>query len=137
MMNRHLRLRSTALAASLIAVALTVGTADAAPGPAQIGSWGAPFVEGGFGTPQCTSQANGELVCKPTAVSIAQLASGKILYWNGIEGTENIQFTAYPEGGRVLRDSQARILDLTGSAPGWSKPSPERGVGGNDAPYRS
>jgi len=127
--------RVSALSAVLfLVVALTIGSAAAA-NPAQIGAWSAPFEEGGFGTPQCQPLANGELVCKPTAVSIAQLVNGKIMYFNGIEGSENFKVTAFPEAGKTLRDSQARILDLTGGSPQWTLPYPVRGPSGNDAPY--
>ena len=100
----------------------------------EIGTWGAPWEEAGT-TPMCTPLENGELVCKPTAVSIAQLVNGKILYWNGIEASENPQFTIAPEAGVWARDSQARVLNLLGGAPAWANPFPMRGPSGNDAPY--
>jgi len=118
----------------VILIATTGAVTASAQSASDVGAWGPPWEEGG-GTPQCTPLANGELVCKPTAVSIAQLVNGKILYWNGIEGSENFQFTAVPEAGVTLRDSQARILNLLGPSPTWANPFPMRGPSGNDAPY--
>ena len=101
----------------------------------EIGVWGAPWEEGGSEAPFCHELENGDQVCKPTAVSIAQLANGLLLYWNGIEASENPQFTIAPEAGVWTRDSQARVMSLLGSTPAWTNPFPMRGAPGNDAPY--
>src|SRR5438105_13946447 len=57
--------------------------------PAQFGEWSQPFEEGGAGTPRCHRVNNttlqGEIVCKPAAVSMAALPDGRIWYSNGIE----------------------------------------------------
>lgn len=101
----------------------------------EIGAWGAPWTETGISPKDCERLPDGTLDCKPTAVSIAQLATGRILYWNGIEASENPTYTISAEAGVWTRDSQARILNLMGSAPSWVNPFPVRGPSGNDAPY--
>jgi galactose oxidase-like protein len=126
---------AAAVFAILVVLIATTGALPAiAQDPSEIGAWGAPWEEGG-GTPQCKPLPSGELVCKPTAVSIAQLVSGKILYWNGIEASENGTPTIAPTAGNWTRDSQARVLNLLGAAPTWTNPFPMRGPSGNDAPY--
>ena len=114
------------------AFAIVPAGADAA---SEIGVWGAPWTETGISPKDCERLPDGTLDCKPTAVSIAQLATGRILYWNGIEASENPTYTISVEAGRWTRDSQARILNLMGSAPTWVNPFPMRGPPGNDAPY--
>jgi galactose oxidase-like protein len=125
---------ATLLAVLAILVATTGAVTAAAQDASEIGAWGAPWEEGG-GTPECAPIASGELVCKPTAVSIAQLVNGKILYWNGIEASENANPTIAPTAGVWTRDSQARVLNLLGPSPTWTNPFPMRGPSGNDAPY--
>lgn len=102
----------------LVAPAGPAATAETAPDPATVGSWSAPFEEGGAGTPRCV-ETDGELLCKPPAVTQVLLPDGRVLYWNGIEGSENASVNAVYEGGRVIRDSQARVLDLRGDEPAW------------------
>lgn len=121
----------------IVGLAFSVGaiapaSADTA---SEIGVWGAPWEEGGSAVPACRPLEDGTFICKPTAVSIAQLATGHLLYWNGIEASENAQFTIAPEAGVWTRDSQARVMSLLGSTPAWANPFPMRGPSGNDAPY--
>jgi hypothetical protein len=75
----------------------------------------------------------------PTAVSAAVLPSGKVVYWNGIEGSENLNgplATSMPHPNA----SRTRLVDLssylrTGADPRntavWSVPTPEDGGGGD------
>ncbi len=129
-MNKTRR-KAIALAASMIgAVALTVGSAVAAPGPAEVGAWSTPFEEGGSKAPRCWTAA-GRIVCKPTAVGAAMLRDGRVLYMNGIESGENVQYGAVPEAAPETRDSLSRILDIRGGTARFAKPSPETGVASN------
>jgi hypothetical protein len=132
--GRGIRMASVGVLVAMLvsASAIMPASADTA---SEIGVWGAPWEEGGSGVPACTPLEDGTFFCKPTAVSIAQLATGHLLYWNGIEASENPQFTIAPEAGVWTRDSQARILSLLGSTPAWANPFPMRGPSGNDAPY--
>jgi hypothetical protein len=58
------------------------------------------------------------LECKPAAGSIAALSNGKVLYFNALEGTENIQNGTAAEFGNVSVNDQTRVLDLAG--PTWT-----------------
>jgi len=123
-------------AAVIAAVAMTFGTALAAPGPAQIGSWTAPFEEGGSTVPRCKPDPNGpagQVVCKPTAVGAAALPDGTVWYSNGLEATENIRYTADFEAAPRARNSLSRILNLTGGTPvfGQADAANPAGVGTN------
>ncbi|HJR19152.1 MAG TPA: galactose oxidase-like domain-containing protein [Actinomycetota bacterium] len=130
--------RGSRMVAVGVIVVLVSSLAVIAPASAdtasEIGVWGAPWEEGGSGVPMCSPLEDGTLICKPTAVSIAQLATGHLLYWNGIEASENPVYSIAPEAGNWTRDSQARIMSLLGSTPAWANPFPMRGPAGNDAP---
>src|SRR5688572_15091033 len=116
--------------AALVLVAITVGSAAAAPGPAQVGQWTAPFEEGGATTPRCVT-IGGRLVCKPTAVGAAVLRDGRVLYMNAIESGENVQYAALPEAAPESRDSLSRVLNLTTGTPLFAIPTPQDGVASN------
>jgi hypothetical protein len=73
------------------------------------------------------------LECKPAAGSLAVLADGRVLYWNALEGTENIENAVPTEIGTVSINDQSRILDLAG--PTWSEPTPsDAGANPNGSP---
>ena len=116
-------------ATTLTLVALAVGSAKAAT-PAEVGAWTAPFEEGGSARPRCAN-LDGRIVCKPTAVGAAVLPDGRVLYMNGIESGENVQYAAVPEAASEARDSLSRVLDLRSGSPVFSIPSPETGAATN------
>jgi hypothetical protein len=99
--------------------------------PLLVGQWSHPFEEGGAETPRCHRLADGSMLCKPTAVEMASLPDGRVLYVNGIEGDENIRFGYVPELGTRSRADRARVMDLSGPEPIWMIPSPEDGGAGN------
>jgi hypothetical protein len=118
----------------LVVAALAMGAAFAAPSPAQVGAWTAPFEEGGATVPRCAPDPNGpagQVVCKPTAVGAAVLPDGRVWYSNGLEATENVRYSADFEAAPRARNSLTRILDLRSGAPTWSTPSPADGGGDN------
>src|SRR5438105_5808506 len=134
----------TRLSATLAAIALfmwlptTTTSAQDASGPAQIGAFGQPFEEEP-GQPDCQDQqvdGTTQKVCKPAAVSLIVLPNRRILYWDGLEGFENIQHATALEAGDAAVNDQSRLLDLSG--PTWSVPSPPDGganPNGNDNEY--
>lgn len=100
--------------------------ADGQADPAQ-GSFSAPFTEptlsDGRATDQdCVTNDDGSKTCKPAAGTLNVLATGKLLYWNALEGTENIQTSIVNEYGAKSINDQSRLLDLAG--PLWTKPTP-------------
>src|SRR4051794_34336694 len=91
------------------------------------GSFSAPFTEPTLGdgrtTDQdCVTNDDGSKTCKPAAGTMNVLPSGKILYWNALEGTENVKTSIVTEYGAKSINDQTRLLDLSG--PTWSKPTP-------------
>ncbi|MFN2609920.1 MAG: galactose oxidase-like domain-containing protein [Actinomycetota bacterium] len=101
------------------------------PAPSDVGAWSSPFTENGhfLNAPPSSQDESKEL---PTAVSSIVLPSGKILYWNGLEGTEDLQKPIAVDGGHdSLHHSRTRLLDLGGTAPAWNLPFPEDGGGGD------
>ena len=93
------------------------------PGPAVVGAFGRPFVEPG---PNChTERLHGQeaKVCKPAAVSVVVLPDGRILYWDGLEGFENIKLNTVAEAGDAAVNDQSRVLTL-GGHPSWARPTP-------------
>jgi len=75
--------------------------------------------------------------CLPAGATMAQLADGRVLYWDALEGTENIvsgatdsqglPVSSVPDGGRLTVNDQSRLLSLTPSGPRWTTPTPADG----------
>jgi hypothetical protein len=100
--------------------------------PQTCGSFAAPFVEPSIaGVPtseKCLPDAGGELVCKPTAGTLALLQDGRVLYWDALEGTERVQFSVIIEFGDKAANDQSRVLTLgPGDTPSWTQPTPVDG----------
>src|SRR5260221_3305763 len=112
------------LASVLVASAGALTSGAAATDLAKVGQFGAPFEESG---PACVSKAEGTQVCKPAGASVVVLDTGRVLYWNALEGTENVQLNTVAEFGNVSINDQSRVLDLSGPAPSWSRPTPNDG----------
>lgn len=116
-------------------VSVFVGPAAMAPAaaapadPSLVGSWSPPFEEAGD---HCVSQPDGTIVCKPAGASVVQLADGRVLYWNALEGTEAIQTAAVPEGAARTVNDQVRVLTLGNGTPTWARTTPGDG-GANPA----
>jgi hypothetical protein len=133
------------LTATLAVSGIGVSTAPfavAAPAgdPAVVGSWSAPFEEGGSETPRCEEvtrdedaldQSQTRLECKPTAVTSAVLPDGRVLYGNGIESEENAEEGAVLSLAPESREDRTRVLDLRSGQPEWSIPENETSDGDN------
>jgi hypothetical protein len=110
--------------------------------PDVVGSWTAPFEEGGAGTPRCAPSSEGDpdgfVVCKPVAQAVAVLPDGRVFYYNGLEGTENAEKGPSPAGkvASSARDSQVRVLDLRKGTAEFTVPTPEPRTG-PDRDYRT
>lgn len=133
-MSRSSKKRLLALAvAGLVAEATAATTvpARAAPsGPEVVGHWTPPFEEGGSETPRCHDE-KGRTVCKPVGQAVSVLPDGRILYFNGVEGDENIGRLFFTEAAPAARNSQARLLDLRSGVLRWDVPAPVDGGGSN------
>ena len=89
---------------------------------------------------KCLEDAEGALRCKPAAGSIALLPDNRLLYFNALEGTENVEFSIVAEFGFVAVNDQTRVLNFGPAGASdqisWERPSPVRGganVDGNDS----
>ena len=139
--------RSVLIATVAASLALPAGAT------AQTGAFSAPFaeptIEGQRTTYKCIRRApkpgrepSGPLFtphweCKPTAGSLnVTPIRNRLLYWNALEGTENINAATAAEFGSTAENDQTRRLDLNPSNPFasiWSNPTPVDG-GGNPPP---
>lgn len=64
--------------------------------------------------------------CLPAGATMVQLPNGKVVFWNALEGEEQITGTdtAVLDGGRKTVNDESRVLDLRGGSPVFVKPSP-------------
>lgn len=119
---------TTACALALVWALASLSSATAATGPGP-GTFSKPFseptVDGQTTQEKCvthTEDGESHKECKPAAGSMSVLADGRVLYWNALEGTENVKNGVALEFGTVSINDQTRVLDLAG--PTWSMPSP-------------
>ena len=79
--------------------------------------------------------------CLPAGASMVQLSDGRVLYWNALEGTENVSIdgrdaqglpvSTVPDGGRLTVNDESRVLTNPTTAPQWSVPTPRDSGGHN------
>ncbi len=79
---------------------------------------------------RCLRMADGRPTeCKPAAGSIALLNDGRILYFNALEGTEDVEFSIFFEAGSVVTNDQSRVMKLGKNGASWLRPtSPDGGA---------
>jgi hypothetical protein len=138
---------------------LTVGPQNTVTDPAQGGSFSAPFVEPGVSCPGETEGASAsdpynsnagvptegpetnrtaaDIQCKPAGVSVVDLPTPNgdpnatnVLYWDGLEGEENVDFNIVAEFGDKAGNDQSRVLQLNTTNPRnstWTTPTPPTG----------
>jgi hypothetical protein len=116
----------------IVGAAVTTGSAPAKAAPSgsspdQVGTWTAPFEEGGTNTPRCVKGTDGRDLCKPVGYAQAITSDGRVFYFNGIESSENVQYGSAAELSPESRDSRARVLDLRSGTPTWAVPGHETG----------
>jgi hypothetical protein len=70
-----------------------------------IGSFSAPFAEptidGVATSEKCITTASGSKVCKPAAGTLSLLRDGRLLYFDALEGTENVNLSIVTDFGTV------------------------------------
>lgn len=94
-----------------------------------IGSFSAPFDEPKINdvitAEKCIPNKMGVKNCKPAAGTLISLYNGKYLYFDALEGAENVQVSAFAEFAAASVNDQTRVLSLGGGdKPTWIKPSP-------------
>src|SRR3954447_23799740 len=114
--------------------------------PSVFGQFGNPFAEptiDGKATEKKCVENGGDagplsdarhLTCKPAGVSLNVLPDRDVMYYDGLEGTENIRTSIVLEFGHNAGNDQSRLLDLRG--PTWTIPKPSDG-GANPNGYEN
>jgi hypothetical protein len=103
--------------------------------PAVVGAFSELFVEptiNGEETDAACVEGEDGLDCKPAAGGLVVLDGGRLLYWNALEGTENVNASIVAEFGRASVNDQSRVLDLSGDAPRWRTPETVDGGADNE-----
>jgi hypothetical protein len=126
----------TAIAGS--ALTLTGAAAQSGDGPAQTGRFLAPFEDTrtSEGAQACRTDADGRKLCKPAGATVAALNNGKVLFWDALEGTENVKLSIVTDFAKQARNDRSRTIDLSGSQPVFGTPTPQdagANPGGNDS----
>lgn len=128
-MGRRVSVAVLAVAAALVggAFSLTGAGAQSPPGPAQVGRFLPPFEDTrpGEGPEACRTDADGRKLCKPAGATVVALENGKVLYWDALEGTENVDISGVIEYGKKQRNARTRTIDLSGGTPVFATPTPE------------
>ena len=128
--------RRVSVAVLVVAVALVGGSfsltgagAQSSPGPAQVGRFLPPFEDTrpSEGPQACRTDADGRKLCKPAGATVVALINGKVLYWDALEGTENVDISGVIEYGKKQRNARTRTIDLSGGTPVFATPTPEDG----------
>ncbi len=74
--------------------------------------------------------------CKPAAMSLVNLPGGKVLYWDGLEGMNKVNFNVVAEYGNAAQNDQSRVMSGVDTGnPTWTVPKPYDGganPNGND-----
>lgn len=80
-------------------------------------------IRGDADYPNCVRQEGGFFECKPSAGSVALLPDNRIVYFNALEGTENVEFNIVKEFGDVAVNDQTRLLSMGSNGKAvWSRP---------------
>src|SRR2546421_193941 len=147
--NMGRRLRRAVLAGVVAIVggsfSLTGAGAESSPEPAQVGRFLPPFedMRSSEGQNACHTDADGRQLCKPAGATVVALANGKVLYWDALEGTENVQLSIVLEFAKQARNDRSRTIDLSGPQPVFGTPNPADaganpgGYSGNPLPVPS
>ncbi len=129
--------------------ALLAPTPAASSDPAAVGAFTEPFVEPTIltssgskvttsnkclvrpGVPQDPTYDGLIYDCKPAGVSVNVLPNGKLMYFDGLEGTENVKYSIVLEYGNNSVNDQSRVLKLgsnpSGGTARWTVPKPVDG----------
>ncbi len=131
---RRTGVRLLVLGSLVAGLPLAVPAGAAAQDPAVFGRFSPTFQEVG---PACTKDRDQRSLCKPAGASVVVLPNGKLIYWDALEGMEDVRYGVVPEYGNTAQNDKARVLDLRGARPTWaiSDPDPASNPGGGDASF--
>jgi hypothetical protein len=96
---------------------------------ACIGAFSKPFdeptINNTITAEKCIPNSAGVKNCKPAAGTLISLYDGRFLYFDALEGSENVQVSAFAEFAAASVNDQTRVLTIgPGDVPTWIKPSP-------------
>lgn len=116
----------TADTATLGSFSVVFRPEDATFFDAEAGVWrplADPSAEAERGDNGCLRAEDGTADCLPAAATSVGLASGDVLYWNALQGTENLslQRPAAPAGGNIAENEDSRVLHLDPADPARSR----------------
>ncbi|MFL5913163.1 MAG: galactose oxidase-like domain-containing protein [Gaiellaceae bacterium] len=111
--------------------------------PTVGGRFGSPFAQPGPACPHETEGAEDpraqktrdDITCKPAGVSVVVLPNGNVLYWDGLEAEENVDYSVVTEIGDKAVNDQSRVMRIDFSNPfrsTWLSPNPVD-AGANDS----
>ena len=121
---------SVALVAVGLPFAGVAGTAGAADDLAATGALSPVLGQGA--DPGCATaeyQPPPGHRCPPAAMAVAVLPTGKVLFWDGLEGMNRVQLNVVAEFGDVAQNDQSRVADFTGGTPKFTIPGNEAADG--------
>lgn len=111
---------------ALVAASLQSPTTAAPDKAASRGVWLPPIAEDALFAKRPPKTPK-ESMRVPTAVSMAMLPDGRVIYWGGLESLEDANFPLALDSARAITNSRSRILDLRDGTPRWSIPKPQDG----------
>ncbi len=132
-----MRVRASLVAGAAALTALTPllttsasASAPSADQPSTIGTVGPIFAENAAAKDPTTACKPGtdplsgrpQTICSPAAASVMVLPNGKILYWDALEGMEDVKYNVVAEYGASAQNDQSRLMDLASRS--WSVPTP-------------
>lgn len=119
--------RTTAGLIAIVVVASAPAPAAAAADERSLGRWSKPFWEGGESAFDPPSRESSRRF--PSAATAIALPDGRVLYWNGLEGSENGDlWVGSAKGTIALENARVRLLDLRSGRPRWTTSELERGT---------
>ena len=104
-----------------------IGAAADAPVAGSLG----PVIVQPDTRPECATaqyQPSDGYRCPPAAMAMAVLSNGKVLFWDGLEGMNRVQYNVVAEFGDVAQDDQSRIADFRPSVPTFVTPGNQTGA---------
>ena len=133
MRTRALLLVGSAACAALAPLVspAVAGAAGGGGGASSVGQFEALFAENAAAKdPTTACKANQpdphgsgrlETLCTPAAASVMVLPNGKILYWDALEGMEDVHYNVVAEYGQAAQNDQSRLMDLATQT--WTVPT--------------
>jgi len=108
----------------LLAVSMVGIVAPAAGADSNVAGTLSPVIGQGA-RPECATakyQPADGYRCPPAAMAAAVLANGKVLFWDGLEGMNNVDASVVAEFGDVAQNDQSRVAMFTGSGASFTTP---------------